>query len=81
MEANKLGFTAASYPCEFGLCSRYSRGQLYTDANEFGPGPDHEIDSSLPFKVITKFFAEEEDGNLVKIETTLKQGDRYITLI
>jgi len=25
MEANKLGFTAASFPCEFGVCSSQSK--------------------------------------------------------
>lgn len=46
MEANKLGFTAASYPCEFGVCSNRSKTEQITDDSQFGPGSDYTIDST-----------------------------------
>lgn len=84
MEANKLGFTAASFPCEFGVCSSRSKSKQFTDDSQYGPGSDYTIDSTQPFKVTTKFFAPQNDGgfgDLVKIETCLQQGESMVTLI
>lgn len=85
MEANKLGFTTASYPCDFGVCSSTLNAKRNTDEQQYGPGADHTIDTTQPFSVSTRFFANKDAegtvGDLAAIETVLKQGDRSVTLI
>jgi hypothetical protein len=86
MEANKYGFTAASYPCEGETCQSESRTQVYADITEYGPGSEYTINTNEPFKVTTKFYAPKGDtdsswGDLTKIETTLTQNSRSVVMV
>lgn len=86
MEANKHGFTAASYPCEGGQCASESKTQVNAHSGEYGPGTQYIINTEEPFKVTTKFYApegatEHSWGDLKMIETTLTQNSRQLVMI
>jgi len=84
MEANKSGFSTASYPCEFGVCST-PKERRNTDSDQYGPSDNYTINTSEPFKVNTRFFAPQQAdgtmGDLMKIETCLIQADRMVVLV
>ena len=83
MEANKLGYTTAAYPCEFGVCPSSSETQQKADEDQYGAGAEFVIDSTKPYRVTTKFFAPQEGGefgDLAEIETILSQEDRIVVL-
>lgn len=92
MEANIYGFNVASNPCEFGSCDIVSqcRASITTDSDVggtevYGYGSGYSIDTSMPYKVSTKFWANQDvDGmaiDLAYIETILEQEDRVVTMM
>jgi len=85
MEANILGFKAASFPCEGGSCTDFSDSTAYAAAAEYGPGSQYLIDSTRTFTVQSRFIAMEAAdgtaGDLKRIETTLIQGANQISIV
>ena len=85
MEANKLGFTTAAYPCEGGECDEESESWQRADDDQYGSGSEFTIDTRMMFNVQTRFESlEDDDGfptNLVRIRTTLTQDGNQIELI
>jgi len=84
MEANTVGFRAAQRPCEAsGNCNNSQ--QQSPSGTQYGPGSSYVIDSTKPFKLSVKFYAQmDSDGNLgelEKLETTLTQGASNVTLV
>ena len=91
MEANMYGFNVASNPCEFGSCDIVSqcRASITTDSDVggsevYGYGSGYSIDTSMPYKVSTKFWANQDIAgtaiDLAYIETILEQEGRVVTM-
>jgi len=57
MEANKLGFKVASFPCLFEQCEPNSQSEQWPARDQYGPGEEFAINTDKPFKVTTKFYA------------------------
>lgn len=67
MEANTIGFRAAQRPCDAADCSD-SQEQSVT-GTQYGPGSSYDIDSTQPYNVAVKFYAQmDSDGNLGELE-------------
>ena len=84
MEANIWGFAQASHPCEFGSCDVDSQSTAfaYWADYSFGPGQDYTINTYEKYNVEVKFWATDAEAQeLVKIVTTLSQGDNSIELV
>lgn len=81
MEANPWHFNVATYPCAGGQCAGTSA--TAQSANGYGPGSS--IDSTMPYTVQTRFWADyyTDTGSwaLNSIETTLTQGGNSVQLI
>mmetsp|Transcript_24764 Transcript_24764/g.30945 ORF Transcript_24764/g.30945 Transcript_24764/m.30945 type:complete len:336 (-) Transcript_24764:113-1120(-) len=83
VEANQLGLRTAECPCSGGDCtSMMSRNPT---SEEYGPSASNTINTQEDFKVSVKFFAllnaDDEPVSLKKIETTLSQDGRSVTLV
>jgi hypothetical protein len=77
MEANPWTYNVAAYPCDNGVCEPSVTAQ---SATSYGPGPEYQIDSTKPYSVNTRFWANyyTDTGawSLARIETHLTQDGR-----
>ena len=84
MEANINNIHVQSLPCDFGTCDLHSKCKAYAQMiwedhrMYYGAGPDYVINSLETFSVKTEFMRK--DDGLLKVMTTLTQGESVLTL-